>query len=257
VSGGHDKFQWQRFLLQPHWYHEMLTRLVTWHLTPAGLLLTLGGALVLWRRALPHRPVILAWTLTMVAFIPLVAEANLDMVYYQWVALPPLALLAGLAVDAAWSSAKARAVVASLLLLVVPASYVILRPCYDVHQTAQLELARAIDQLVPPGALLLDAGAYDVHNPGGYNFEPHHFYYSGHKGWVLVEEAFSIPEVERHRAMGATHLVSRMTGMLRQHPGFLEQIHARYQVLREEEGILVVALSPMNPAPSAAYAPDR
>jgi hypothetical protein len=241
-SGGHDKFQWRRFLVQPGWYREMLTRMVTWHLTPPGTLLVAAGGWLLIRRPRPLRAVILAWMVTMVGFIPLVAEGNLDMVYYQWIAIPPLALLAGLAIDAAWSFRPARTLAVSLLLLLPITSIWLLRPSYEVVQKRHLKLAEAIRTSVPPGALLLNAGAYDVHNPGGYNYEPLDFYYSGHKGWGLLEEDFTIGDVERYRAMGATYLVSKSTAMLERHPAFLAEVRARYRVIREEPGILIVAL---------------
>jgi hypothetical protein len=83
-----------------------------------------------------------------------------------------------------------------------------------------------------------------VHNPGGYNFEPLQFYYSGHKGWCLVEDDFDAQHLEAYIRKGSTYLVSKATGMLQKHPQFMQLLRSRYQIVREEPDILIVKLTP-------------
>lgn len=241
-SGGHDKFQWERFLAHGYWYREMLTRMFTWHLTPAGVVLSVLGFAMLLR--IPHRAkaLLLTWTLTMVGSIFLVAEGNLDMLYYQWTAIPPLALLAGLAAKTLLDAGKKwrTGFITLLVLSVSGVSAQQLVPAYGLTQKRPLELANLIRQTVPDGALLLDAGAYDTHNPGGYNFEPHQFYYSGHKGWGLLESDFSAEGLERYRKQGAQFLVSSRAQRFDAHPTFKQYVLERYKPLIQKGDLWIV-----------------
>ncbi|MFM7199402.1 MAG: ArnT family glycosyltransferase [Myxococcota bacterium] len=260
-GGGHDKFQWCRFLSQREWYRELIKRFFTWHLTTPGVLLCLLGLLALVRWRSPARVILLSWMLTMLLFIPLVAEGNYDMLYYQWVSIPPLAMLVGVLFRAESVREPEAYPVRSntglrrlqlfgmgLLLLVPLHAYLVVRPAYEVHQGKNLALAEAIKTHVPPGALLVDALAYDWHNPGGYNFEPMQFYYSGHKGWGMVEEDLTLTGVEVFRAKGAQFLVSWRTQALQEKASFWIPLTGHYPlILDTAEAVIVDLRQPLQP----------
>lgn len=243
-SGGHDKFQWGRFLTSSTWYVELASRYLTWHLTVPGLVLAcLGGLRVLrWRGK--ARALLVSWSVVMLASVPLVAEGHYDMLYYQWVTVPPLAMLAGAGAD--WLLAQRRGGLLSGLagLGLLGTALWTLLPAYESRVEPALALAGELRSHLPPGMLILDALAYDYHNPGGYNYEPMTFYYSGHKGWGLLEEELTLEHVESYRRRGAGALVTWRTEQVKGHEAFVREVEARYHVLVDTPGRWIVLLEP-------------
>lgn len=100
-------------------YREMVQRLWSLHLTPAGFVLALFALVALWNR--PRRLVVDGWLATVILLILVSAEGNKHHEFHQLPLLPPAALLFGLAAwpafDGEWIRARAGHAVAIALVV--------------------------------------------------------------------------------------------------------------------------------------------
>jgi hypothetical protein len=255
IFTGHDKLQSRGMLSDPEWYRVMFGR-VGWDILAGkvGQLAVVMGVVGL--ALLQRGGAILAYLVSILAFFGIVAEGQIDAPYRQLTIIPPLACLIGVGAVAGAAAVgvlmkgllgrrllKERVRVGALLLGVLLVGWMGERhrdevlwrdPGVPMHGRAW-RVAREIEEHRQPGDLLIGLGLYSIHK-GGNALSPVLYYYTGLRGWTLQADGWSLAEVHRLKARGATLLVAVAMEREATAVPFLDSLRLVYPVLYEEGG---------------------
>jgi 4-amino-4-deoxy-L-arabinose transferase-like glycosyltransferase len=203
-------------------YDEMVVRLWSLHLTPAGFALVLFALLATWRW--PRRRVVDAWFGVVVLFILVTIEGNRHHEFHQLPLLPPAALLFGLvaapAFDGAWlqriggrvcgpaGSAAALAAVALLSFRYSGVVETLFRP--DRLDTIPPAAGRSLQRVVDPSALLVTV-EYDEYG----NNSAILLYWAHRRGWSFDKTSITPQVIDLlRRDFGARYFVTTIAPIL-------------------------------------------
>lgn len=187
-------------------YRTQLWRLWSLHLTPPGFVLALFGLAVRWGTS--RRLVVDAWLAAVVLLILASIEGNRHHEFHQLPALPPLALLFGLAAapafDGAWLSSVARrgagpVLATAVLLTAAVMGFMNSGVVRDFYRPESLDLGtisfgRAIESSVPAGDLVITV---EWERYGGNS--PILLFWAHRKGWSFDLDSITPHVVQRLR----------------------------------------------------------
>src|SRR5262245_52417860 len=203
-------------------YEDMLNRLWSLHLTPAGLTLVLFALLATWRW--PRRRVVDAWVGVVLLFIVVTIEGNRHHEFHQLPLLPPAALLFGLAAapafDGEWLRRYGGRIVGPLGSAVTLAAIAVLsfhfsgvvpvffRP--DRQDTIPIAAGRSLQRVVEPSALLVTVEYEEYGNNSAILL-----FWAHRRGWSFDKTSITPQVIELLRKdFGARYFVTTIAPVL-------------------------------------------
>lgn len=222
------------------WWRTLFTRFWMMHLTPAGFVLSAIGLLLAIR--VPRSSIVYVWLAATVSFVFVVGTGNLGHEYYQLPALPPLALLFGVAAAPVFDGAFLRRTVgkfagplaAAVTLAVLGVisfneSFVVrnfFRP--ELLDYTPIRAGAAIQAVTPPDALIVVVEFVESDNAAN---APMLLYHSRRKGWSFDVRGITPQAVEEVRQRGATYFATLVWSALqRAQPQFAAYLETQEQI---------------------------
>ena len=206
-------------------------------------------------RCRPARRLSMWWLLAFAIFLVFCGSGNKHQ-WYQLPAVPPLALLAGVAADSLACSLSRRKPLAFALLALLAATFFYqgrnslrnhYKPWAEQYRTAGV----TVDRLAPPDALVIAAD----------NGNPTEIYYSGRKGWHFynpTDGPAAVERLEEFRAAGADYLILTQYNFwwLDYYQELAERLEYRYGRAAETEDFIIFDLRHKPVSGAADFAPQ-
>jgi 4-amino-4-deoxy-L-arabinose transferase-like glycosyltransferase len=266
LSGGYLKVSRWDLLFEPEFYAKLGWWAVMYHVTPVAFVAAVIGFL---RR--PSNRIALVchlWIVAVVAQALLVPEGNFAALYYQLLAIPPAAILAGSGLEATakwmqrpregrtrFSSATALAVLLVLVGLGATFSMYRFRSKADFERFGRskaLQAQVAASVLRPEGLLIysaLNLGSSAPVGRGAHSTPPEFFYFTRHRGWFVAIEWLTVEEIEALRERGAKYFIASdywhhdLKALATMRADVLSYLTQRYRKLLDRDGVLVFDLA--------------
>jgi len=211
LAGGYSKFGTLALWTSPRFYAKIGGNVATIVLTPLGLALAAGGAMLAWRNRVAGARLVLVWVASFLLFILVVAEGNQAHDYYQLPLAHAVAGLAGITLASMrrllnrWCTELTpmpivRAVPYGLCGYVLVQMLVVglnMTHTFYVVEWPLLEMAKALRQCTAAGDLVVTADA-----------SPRALYHAHRRGWSIHKAGAQqmIRQIQPMRAQGATVL---------------------------------------------------